>query len=198
MFWSNFIHFDWLIFALACLEIFIFFKCKKNAAKLRSKLTPSAWLPAGESARNEINRHFKRFLSSAGEKEILDLESKVNFQAGMYENIAGVFPLLGILGTVVSLIPMVNAVGSETVNLFFGALTSTFWGIVFAIIFRSLSGYLFSLVDDCERDVEIYISRNSARIVSNAADSVLAEKQQRRDEKGDKALNSGTRAGKSK
>lgn len=62
--------------------------------------------------------------------------------------VISLFPLLGMFGTVVSLIGLGGVFGSENADLnaikpqFFLALTSTAWGIVFSVIFK-LIGSLF-------------------------------------------------------
>lgn len=59
----------------------------------------------------------------------------------LFVNLTGIFPLLGILGTVISLLGMVGDMTNVQDN-FYGALTSTFWGLVFAIIFKFLDGII--------------------------------------------------------
>ena len=78
----------------------------------------------------------------------------MNKRYALYSNLTTMFPLMGMLGTVVSLIPMVNAIGSETTGLFFSALTSTFWGIVFALIFKLLDASISYKIEDNEKHME--------------------------------------------
>ena len=76
-----------------------------------------------------------------------------------------VFPLLGILGTVISLLPMVSDM-TNMQNNFFAALTSTFWGLVFAIGFKLCDAFLSSRMDDNDKNVNLLLSR--AQIKSQA------------------------------
>ena len=70
-------------------------------------------------------------------------------------------PLLGILGTVISLLGMVGDMTNVQDN-FYGALTSTFWGLVFAIIFKFLDGIISAKIEDNEKNVQLYLERNNA------------------------------------
>ena len=82
--------------------------------------------------------------------------------AGLYSifvNLTGIFPLLGMLGTITSLLSLVADTTDITGN-FYGALTSTFWGLVFAIIFKFIDGVISARVDDNEKNVALYLERN--------------------------------------
>ena len=76
----------------------------------------------------------------------------------MYSNLAGIFPLLGILGTVISLLPMVQDVANMQHN-FFVALTSTLWGLVFAIFFKVLDGVLSPRIERNNRGIDDYLEK---------------------------------------
>ena len=57
----------------------------------------------------------------------------------LYVGITSIFPFLGVLGTVFSLIMLAGGDVSLAVQeSFFVALTSTFWGVLFAIFYRFL------------------------------------------------------------
>ena len=79
----------------------------------------------------------------------------------LFVNLTGIFPLLGILGTVISLLGMVGDMTNVQDN-FYGALTSTFWGLVFAIIFKFLDGIISAKIEDNEKNVQLYLERNNA------------------------------------
>ena len=75
-------------------------------------------------------------------------------------NITGIFPLLGILGTVVSLLGLVSDMNNVAGN-FYGALTSTFWGLIFAILFKFLDGIISPEIESNEKSVLMYLDSNS-------------------------------------
>ena len=72
--------------------------------------------------------------------ELFSLREHMNSLYAYYTSITSIFPLLGMFGTVVSLIPMVDKMGEQSTGLFFTALTSTFWGILSAIICKIWNG----------------------------------------------------------
>ena len=76
----------------------------------------------------------------------------------VFVNVTAIFPLLGILGTVVSLLPMVADMADMQTN-FFAALTSTFWGLVFAILFKLLDGFLSARMEDNDKAVDLLLQR---------------------------------------
>ena len=80
----------------------------------------------------------------------------------MFVNLTGIFPLLGILGTVISLIPLVQDMGNMQHN-FFVALTSTLWGLVFAIFFRLLDGVLSPRIERNNRGIDDYLDKLDAK-----------------------------------
>jgi len=76
----------------------------------------------------------------------------------MYSNLTGIFPLLGILGTVIALIPMVQDMANMQTN-FFVALTSTLWGLVFAIFFKVLDAMLAPRIERNYRGITDYLEK---------------------------------------
>ena len=93
------------------------------------------------------------------EEEIVSLRKSSEAFYTVFANITSIFPLLGILGTVISLMPMVADMADMSRN-FFAALTSTFWGLVFAIIFKLLDGFLVSRIEDNDKNVALLLDRS--------------------------------------
>jgi len=79
----------------------------------------------------------------------------------MYSNLTGIFPLLGILGTVISLLPMVQDMANMQTN-FFVALTSTLWGLIFAIFFKVLDAMLAPKIERNNRGIDDYLEKLEA------------------------------------
>ena len=94
------------------------------------------------------------------EERIVSMRKRSEDLYSLFANITSIFPLLGILGTVVSLLPMVSNLSDMQTN-FFAALTSTFWGLVFANLFKFLDGFLASRMDDNSRSVELLLARRT-------------------------------------
>jgi len=74
----------------------------------------------------------------------------------MFVTLTGIFPLLGILGTVISLIPLVQDIQNMQAS-FFVALTSTLWGLVFAVFFKILDGMLYPRIERNNRGIDDYL-----------------------------------------
>ena len=69
----------------------------------------------------------------------------------LFVNLITIFPLLGMFGTVASLLEL-NFMDDNALlnsrNSFFDALTSTAWGIVFAIIFKVINAFISNHAED--------------------------------------------------
>ncbi|MCL2400462.1 MAG: MotA/TolQ/ExbB proton channel family protein [Defluviitaleaceae bacterium] len=81
----------------------------------------------------------------------------------MFVTLTGIFPLMGILGTVISLIPMVQDIQNMQGN-FFVALTSTLWGLVFAILFKILDGTLYPRIEGNNRGIDEYLEKLESKL----------------------------------
>lgn len=61
----------------------------------------------------------------------------------LFVAIISIFPLLGLFGTVKSLLMLdITGAAQAVQGNFFEALTSTAWGIIFAIIFKMINAFL--------------------------------------------------------
>lgn len=152
---GNIAGFDGFIFIVAAVNIFIFISAKRAAARLYNCMHRQVYTPMAEEEIKEMEQE----ISSLSEKKVSALRERAESRYTLYVNITGIFPLLGILGTVISLLGMVGSPDSVT-NGFFAALTSTFWGLVFAISFKFADGFISSKLEDGERAAELYIYRN--------------------------------------
>lgn len=162
----NIAGFDIIIFIVAMFTIISLFFTNKNANNLCKKMHGSIYLPDKVSSFKEANRK----MSNITETELTELRGKVGKSYSIYVNLTSIFPLLGILGTVVSLLGLVSEPENVTGN-FYGALTSTFWGLIFAIIFKFLDGLILNpKMEQNEKDVELYLNRSgSSKILEGKA-----------------------------
>ena len=71
----------------------------------------------------------------------------------LFVTMISIFPLLGMLGTVVGLLGLDLASGDmdNIKNNFFVALTSTAWGIIFSVIFKIIHAWI---ADNVEEQIE--------------------------------------------
>ena len=151
---SNFFGFDILIFIAALFNGFIFYIVKSTSGRLRSMMTHKIYVPHFNVSRKETDKE----VASLREEEVLDMRDRTNRFYSLFVNITAIFPLLGILGTVVSLLGLVSDMSNVTGN-FYGALTSTFWGLIFAIVFKFLDGVIAPQIEDNEKSVRLYLMK---------------------------------------
>ncbi len=152
---SNIIGFDGLIFILAAINIFVFLAAKKSADDLYNNMHRSIYAP---SLVND-NRSMMGSVSDLTDQKVSELRENAVSKYTMFTTIIAIFPLMGILGTVISLLGMVGD-AADMQDQFLGALTSTFWGLVFAIIFKGIDGALISSkLEDGEHAADLFMQR---------------------------------------
>ena len=153
---NNFFGFDILIFIAALFNCFVYHIVRKTSEKLRSMMTHKIYVPHFKVSRKEADDE----VAALREEEVLEMRDKSGRYYSLFVNITAIFPLLGILGTVVSLLGLVSDMENVTGN-FYGALTSTFWGLIFAIVFKFLDGMISPQIDTNEKSVQLYLDRYS-------------------------------------
>lgn len=144
---KNLLGFDMIIMILAVANGGVFYMAYTAAQKLAKDLSSDGLWQA--DMRKDENSSGRRLM----DKEIIALRNKAELWYTWYVNISAIFPLLGILGTVIALIGMqgeaMTADGS-----FLLALTSTFWGLIFSITFKSLQTLIEAKLDEGVREAE--------------------------------------------
>ena len=151
----NFLGYDLIIFIAAVITGIMYYKLRESADRLYNKMHLTVFVPDGGASRREAEDD----IQVLRETDIVTMRNHTGKLYSMFVNLTGIFPLLGILGTVVSLLGMVSDSTDITGN-FYGALTSTFWGLVFAIIFKFLDGVVSAKIEDNEKTVALYLDRN--------------------------------------
>ena len=179
---KNFLSFDFIIFIMALVNAVILVQTFRLARKLYDALNPYCWIPGGEASLREIQGKFSRRNRIDSESDIVRLRRAMNGFYVAFENITAIFPLLGLLGTVVSLIPLVNNMGDVPTGLFFSALTSTMWGIIFAIAYKFANAFIASRIEDNEKNMDIYLQRNTDKVLKERALAESAGVLQKADE----------------
>ncbi|MDD6060120.1 MAG: MotA/TolQ/ExbB proton channel family protein [Ruminococcus sp.] len=160
---SNFWGYDLIIFIAAIVNCFCLAKLIQSADKLYDKMHLTVYVPDGSSSREEADKD----ISVLRETDIVNMRNNTGKLYSVFVNITGIFPLLGILGTVVSLLMIIDDSTSVLGN-FYGALTSTFWGLVFAIGFKFADGIVSARIEDNEKTVALYLERNYGKTSDNA------------------------------
>ena len=151
---KNLLGFDLIIFVAAALNGACYYFARKNANALSRKLHVTVYVPSRRIDPDSVVRTIR----SIDEEKIVAMRKRSESLYAVFVNVTAIFPLLGILGTVVSLLPMVSELADMQTN-FFAALTSTFWGLVFAIIFKLLDGFLSARMEDNDKAVNLLLER---------------------------------------
>ncbi len=151
---DNLLGFDLIIFLAALLNAVCYGVTRRYANELYNRLHRMIFIPS----RRYDAEGLAAEVSAVDEEEVLALRKRAESLYAVFVNVTAVFPLLGILGTVVSLLPMVADLSDMQTN-FFAALTSTFWGLVFAIAFKLLDGFLSARMEDNSKSVSLLLER---------------------------------------
>ncbi|WP_164172729.1 MotA/TolQ/ExbB proton channel family protein [Ruminococcus flavefaciens] len=84
----------------------------------------------------------------------------------IFITLISIFPLLGMGGTVLALLKldMVNESAiSNAQNNFFDALTSTMWGIIFAIFFKTFNAIFATYIEDSISRLSDYLKKRGIK-----------------------------------
>lgn len=153
---KNFLGYDLVIFIAAVITGVIYYRLSRSAETLYNKMHLTVFVPDGDTSRREADSD----MSEIRETDLVQMRNKTGRLYSIFVNLTGIFPLLGILGTVVSLLGLADDTANITDN-FYIALTSTFWGLVFAITFKFLDGVICARIEDNEKNVDLFLERNS-------------------------------------
>ena len=158
---DNILGYDLLIIFVAVGSFIYFVFIKGYTNKVYRKIHKLSYAP---DSINEDVRPSKKSVSDSVQEiknkrsELRDMREITDRRYTMFVNLTSIFPLLGILGTVISLIPLVENMHEMEQN-FFVALTSTLWGLVFSIIFKVLDSFLSPAIEKNDRGIEEYLEK---------------------------------------
>ena len=155
---KNAFGYDIIIFIAMIAALVLFFESRKANKHLYSVLGESFVKRKENGLKPEITSK----MEAASEAEIMEIRLKQDKLYGAFTTIISIFPLLGMIGTVVSLLrlDMTDMSGNVTDN-FWVALTSTFWGAVFGVVFKLVDCYLNPLIEDANERYRIGIERRT-------------------------------------
>ncbi len=158
---GNFIGIDGIIILMAGVNVLLFIKTKEMAGRVYNYFNRTdRTRNLAESARQVLKKTTSEGTKISTE-ELLDNRDRMNRMYSFYTAITTMFPLMGMFGTVISLIPMVDNLGTAgATGLFFTALTSTFWGILFALIFKFMDAFISYKIEDNEKHMEYLLNPN--------------------------------------
>lgn len=143
MIFANMAGFDSIIVVVAIINIFLIWKLRRYSNELYELINPTIYMP--------IERILKTYQGFEKKQDNLHYVRSTKENETKYYNlfisVTNIFPLLGILGTVISLLQMIGFSSTESLSHFTAALTSTFWGLVFVIIFKGIDGIISSKIE---------------------------------------------------
>ena len=159
IFLHNLLGFDGLILVAAACNVVAFLNTRNKTNRVYYHFNAQDKLiHLPKDVKKAIKASAKAEQKKLTVNELLEYREQMNCSYAFYCNFTTMFPLLGMLGTVVSLIPMVNLIGTETHGAFFAALTSTFWGIVAALVFKFLDSFISYKIEDNEKHMEFLLN----------------------------------------
>ena len=150
---SNLLGYDLIIIVLGIFHLtFLLYVLRQTIEKLENYLKPIKY-----KSIDMLEDYFKIPKNSNNFKldEIEKLKERQSFLFNAYSTIGSIFPLLGILGTILALISLKDFSSQIVTSSFSLALTSTFWGLVFAIVSRLFEGVVGPKVENNERQINI-------------------------------------------
>lgn len=113
----------------------------------------------------EIDKSFDRWKNENHYSKLIYNVLTISYN--LFLTLITIFPLLGMFGTVKALLSL-NFMDESAMmiarNSFFDALTSTMWGIVFAVIFKILNAFISTYVEDSVNKVSSLIDNKATNI----------------------------------
>lgn len=158
IFRENFFRFDWTILVLTIFTSICFGLSIKRYKELKRVLGEDVEGRKENYSRHEqINRQ-----EEANETQIMRKRFSLVAWYGAFTNLITVFPVLGMMGTVLALLST-NLSGSsdEITNNFLVALTSTFWGAVGGFAFKIADCFLSPRIEHIDDRYHIGIQRRN-------------------------------------
>ena len=162
VFTSNFWKFDFIIAFFLIFNLYKFLSLNQITNRIYGHFNSSDRTSnLSENAQQNLQNSTKEEKKLTA-RELLDLREKMNKKYSVFTNMTTMFPLFGMLGTVWALIQTVSKSGVSDYSNFFSALTSTFWGIVAALICKLLDSFVSYKIEDNEKHMEHLIFSNKS------------------------------------
>lgn len=166
---NGFFKFDFIIFILFAVNMVFFIMYIISAKRLNNY-----FIIKGSKANKRRKKYDTQQNGVLDEDKIRSLRNTAVTWNNVFVNVTSLFPLLGILGTVLSLLNMLDA-GANFDSGFYAALTSTLWGLVFAIIFKAIEFIPASILEAGEREADHAFERIEFDEKSNLTGDITNE-----------------------
>lgn len=127
-----------IVILITCVvNVLVYLAVLKNISRLENTVRPKS------DRRNGVMAQLA--LTDSESSELADCSGRAAGAYALFTNITAVFPLLGILGTVTSLMRLSGA--DNLSENFMSALATTFWGLVCAIGFKIADSFITARLD---------------------------------------------------
>lgn len=127
-----------VIIGLLCIfNVLVYLAVLKRISRLENAVRPKS------DRRNGIMAQLA--LTDKESSELSDCSGRALGAYALFTNITAVFPLLGILGTVTSLMRLSGT--EDLSDNFMSALATTFWGLVCAVGFKIADSFITARLD---------------------------------------------------
>ena len=150
--------YDGLIILLAGINAYLFVRLNKQAIFLNSCLNKTLSIPIRSIFESTYDMTTDT-LNLARLEEMDSTRNELNRLYHVFNAIITIFPLMGILGTVLALLGLIDFSSQDIITNFTAALTSTFWGLICAIIFRFLDSKLSATIQSNHESLNLLINR---------------------------------------
>lgn len=155
---KNIIGYDGIIFIFAFITYLTYKKAKAESQKLLSYFDERT-VKRKENGRKPETLQKPEKIS---EGKLMEVHFAQDKYYGWFVNMVSVFPLLGMIGTVLALLSLDLSSNNDSItNNFFGALTSTFWGAVFGTGFKLADSSVSTKIEMANERYNIGIQRKN-------------------------------------
>lgn len=161
---KNLAGYDLIILLLAVFNAAVIYpKVKQASQMLKNKLQPKIYVPVSLLMERMKERGAEE--PGGGGEGKLDLHALIAMRSdeihyySIFSAINSAFPLLGMLGTILSLLGMVDLSQQDVTLSFTVALTSTFWGLLCALGFKAVDAVLAPMVEQNQENLKMLLER---------------------------------------
>jgi len=152
----NIMGYDLLIILLAVVNALVVYpRTKQFSLLLKNQLQPKIYVPVSLL----IDRVKGREENKLDLNALIGMRSDEIHYYSIFSSINSAFPMMGMLGTILSLLRMVEMTQQEVTLNFTVALTSTFWGLVFALAFKAVDATLYPMVEQNRENLKMLLER---------------------------------------
>ncbi|MDW7670464.1 MAG: MotA/TolQ/ExbB proton channel family protein [Bacillota bacterium] len=152
----NLLGYDVLILLLAVFNaVVIYPRTKSYSLLLKNQLQPKIYVPVALLMERVKGKREDKLNLNA----LIGMRSDEIQYYSIFSAINSAFPMMGMLGTILSLLNMVETAQQQVTLNFTIALTSTLWGLIFALAFKAVDATLYPMVEQNRENLKMLLER---------------------------------------